>query len=99
MCYSSIPENTYKPFYLAYGVKSDPNWSNSDYINSFYLTTTATSPFSYYGMTNIGIFNMAIDAITLPTDCRGLMFYSPAIERAGVFDAAKTTKFGAKQGS
>jgi hypothetical protein len=28
-----------------------------------------------------------------------LMFYAPAIERAGVFDAISTTKFGAKQGS
>lgn len=42
---------------------------------------------------------MAIDPITLPSDCRGLMFYSPAIERIGVLDAQNTTKFGAKQGS
>ena len=42
---------------------------------------------------------MAVNTIKLPTDCRGLMFYSPAIERAGVFDASLTTKFGAKQGS
>lgn len=99
LCYSTIPENTYKPFYLAYGVKSDPNWSNTLYLNSFSLTTTATAPFSYYGMSNIGIFNMAVDPILLPKDCRGLCFYSPGIERLGVLDAAKTTTFGAKSGS
>lgn len=99
LCYSTIPENTFKPFYLAYGVKSDPNWSNPDYINSFSLQTGATAPFTYYGMSNIGIYNMAVNTIKLPTDCRGLMFSSPSIERAGVFDASLTTKFGAKQGS
>ena len=99
LCYSNIPENTYKPFYCAYGVKSDPNWSNQLYIDSFALTTTATAPFTYYGMNNIGVFNMAIAPIKLPKDCRGLMFYSPAIERAGVFDASNTTNFGAKSGS
>jgi hypothetical protein len=50
-------------------------------------------------MSNIGIYNMAVNAIKLPADCRGLMFSSPSIERAGVFDASLTTKFGAKQGS
>ena len=99
LCYSTIPENTFKPFYLAYGVTSDPNWSNPAYVNSFSLTTTATAPFSYYGSANIGIFDMAVDPILLPKDCRGLMFYSSGIERAGVFDAKNTTGFGAKQGS
>ena len=99
LCYSKIPENTFKPFYLAYGAKNDPNWGNQVYVDSFASTTTATAPFTYYGMSNIGVFNMAVNTIKLPTDCRGLMFYSPAIERAGVFDASLTTKFGAKQGS
>ena len=99
LCYSTIPANTFKPFYLAYGAKNDPNWGNQVYIDSFASTTTATSPFTYYGMSNIGVFNMAVNTIKLPTDCRGLMFYAPAIERAGVFDASLTTKFGAKQGS
>lgn len=99
LCYSTIPDNTYKPFYLAYGVKSDPNWSNEAYITSFSKTTTATAPFSYYGMGNVSIFNMGVDPIILPKDCRGLMFYSPGIERAGTFDASKTTNFGAKSGS
>lgn len=26
LCYSTIPANTFKPFYLAYGAKNDPNW-------------------------------------------------------------------------
>lgn len=100
LCYSTIPANTFKPFYLAYGAKNDPNWGNQAYIDSFASTTTAaTSPFTYYGMSNIGVFNMAVNTIKLPPDCRGLMFYAPAIERAGVFDASLTTKFGAKQGS
>lgn len=99
LCYSTIPDNTYKPFYLAYGVKTDPNWNNPLYIQSFSKVTYATQTFSYYGMSNISIYNMAIDAIVLPKDCRGLMFSSPSIERAGVFDAANTTNFGAKSGS
>lgn len=99
LCYSTIPANTYKPFYLAYGVVSDPNWSNRAYLDSYASMTYATQTFSYYGARNIGIFNMAIDPITLPKDCRGLMFYSPSIERAGVLDASATTTFGAKQGS
>jgi hypothetical protein len=99
LCYSTIPANTFKPFYLAYGVKSDPNWGNQAYIDSFALQTNAVAPFTYYGMNNIGIFNMAVNVIKLPKDCRGLMFYSPAIERAGVFDASITTNFGAKSGS
>lgn len=99
LCYSSIPANTYKPFYLAYGAVSDPNWSNRAYLDSYASMTYATQTFSYYGARSIGIFNMAIDPIKLPKDCRGLMFYSPAIEHAGVFDASATTNFGAKQGS
>lgn len=42
---------------------------------------------------------MAVDIITLPKDCRGLMYHAPAITHAGVFDATKTTNFGAKKGS
>ena len=99
LCYSRIPENTYKPFYLAYGVKTDPNWNNQDYVNSYSLVSGATQTFSYYGATAIGIFDMAVDVIALPKDCRGLMYHAPAIQHAGVFDAAKTTNFGAKKGS
>lgn len=99
LCYSRIPENTYKPFYLAYGVNSDPNWRNPDYVNSYSKVSGATQTFSYYGATAIGIFDMGVDIITLPKDCRGLMFHAPAITHAGVFDAKNTTNFGAKKGS
>lgn len=99
LCYSQIPENTYKPFYMSYGVNSDPNWRNPDYVNSYSLVSGATQTFSYYGATAIGIFDMAVDVITLPKDCRGLMYHAPAITHAGVFDASKTTNFGAKKGS
>ena len=99
LCYSRIPENTYKPFYLAYGVNSDPNWRNPDYVSSYSNVSGATQTFSYYGATAIGIFDMGVDIITLPKDCRGLMYHAPAITHAGVFDAAKTTNFGAKKGS
>lgn len=99
LCYSRIPENTYKPFYLAYGVTSDPNWRNPDYVNSYANVSGATQTFSYYGATAIGIFDMGVDIITLPRDCRGLMFHAPAITHAGVFDAKNTTNFGAKKGS
>ena len=99
MCYSTIPNNTYKPFYLAYGVKTDPNWNNPDYVNSYSIVSGATQTFSYYGATAIGIFDMAVDIIKLPKDCRGLMYHAPAITHAGVFDAINTTNFGAKKGS
>ena len=99
LCYSRIPENTYKPFYLAYGVKTDPNWNNPDYVNSYSLVSGATQTFSYYGATAIGIFDMGVDIIKLPKDCRGLMYHAPAITHAGVFDAVNTTNFGAKKGS
>ena len=100
LCYSTIPANTYKPFYFAYGVNSDPNWNNPNYINSFgSLKTAAPQTFSYYGATSIGIFNYEVDVITLCKDCRGLMYDSPAIKYAGVFDAINTTNFGAKKGS
>ena len=99
MCYSTIPENTYKPFYLAYGVKTDPNWNNPDYVNSYSLVSGATQTFSYYGATAIGIFDMGVDIIKLPKDCRGLMYHAPSITHAGVFDAINTTNFGAKKGS
>lgn len=99
LCYSRIPDNTYKPFYLAYGVNSDPNWRNPDYVNSYSKVSGATQTFSYYGATAIGIFDMGVDIITLPRDCRGLMYHAPAITHAGVFDAKNTTNFGAKRGS
>ena len=99
LCYSRIPENTYKPFYLAYGVKTDPNWNNPDYINSYSNVSGATQTFSYYGMSSIGIFDMSVHPIKLPKDCRGLMYHAPAIQHAGVFDAINTTNFGAKKGS
>ncbi len=101
LCYSRIPDNTYKAFYSAYGVKNDPNWSNPAYRESFAIANYATQTFSYYGATTIGVFNMDSDLfnIRLPKDCRGLMFYSPTIENAGIFDAVNVTNFGAKSGS
>ena len=99
LCYSTIPANTYKPFYLAYGVKTDPNWNNSDYLASYAIVSGATQTFSYYGASAIGIFDMGVDIITLPKDCRGLMYHAPAIQYAGVFDAKNSTNFGAKKGS
>ena len=101
LCYSTIPENTFKSFYLAFGVNSDPNWSNSLYKESFAQATWATQAFSYYGARVVGYpghdspsFNIA-----LPKDCRGLMFDARNIECAGTFDAANCTNFGAKSGS
>ena len=102
LCYSTIRENTYKPFYLAYGVQSDPNWSNDAYLDSYELVANATQTFSYYGARTIGLFNLGVKPIKLPKDCRGLMFYSWTIESAGTFDAARVTSinnFGAKRGS
>lgn len=99
LCYSLIKENTYKPFYYAFSVKNDPNWINPDYVNSYALVSGATQTFSYYGAHAIGVFDAAVDVITLPKDARGLMFHSPAIQYAGVFDAKNTTNFGAKKGS
>lgn len=101
LCYSTIPENTFKSFYLAMQVNSDPNWGNPLYKESFANANWATQAFSYYGARVIGFpghdnpnFN-----ITLPKDCRGLMFDARNIECAGTFDAIKTTNFGAKSGS
>lgn len=101
LCYSTIPDNTFKAFYLAFGVNSDPNWGNPAYRDSFAKATWATQVFSYYGARIIGIvghddpdFN-----IVLPKDCRGLMFDARNIEAAGTFDAINTTNFGAKSGS
>ena len=101
LCYSTIPENTFKSFYFAYNVTSDPNWSNPVYKSSFALATHATQVFSYYGLSSIGLFDMDSSDfnIVLPKDCRGLMFYSPNIKNAGVFDAINCTNFGAKSGS
>jgi hypothetical protein len=101
LCYSNIPDNTFKAFYLAFGVNSDPNWSNRAYRDSFAKASWATQVFSYYGARTIGIFGHDDPDfnIILPKDCRGLMCEATAIENAGTFDAIKVTNFGAKQGS
>ena len=101
LCYSTIPDNTFKAFYLAFGVNSDPNWGNQVYRDSFAKATWATQVFSYYGARTIGIFGHDDPDfnIVLPKDCRGLMCEATAIENAGTFDAINTTNFGAKQGS
>ena len=97
LCYSSIPDNTFKTFYLAGGVVSDPNWANQAYLDSFAKATWATQVFSYYGARTVGLPELS--NIALPKDCRGLMFYARNVENAGTFDAANTTTFGAKSGS
>ena len=101
LCYSNIPDNTFKAFYLAFNVNSDPNWGNKAYRDSFAKATWATQVFSYYGARTIGIFGHDDPDfnITLPKDCRGLMYAATAIENAGTFDAINTTNFGAKSGS
>jgi hypothetical protein len=101
LCYSSIPDNTFKAFYFAYNVTCDPNWSNPAYKESFAKATWATQVFSYYGLHSIGLFDMDSSRfnITLPKDCRGLMYYAPNVLNAGVFDAVNVTNFGAKSGS
>ena len=101
LCYSTIPDNTFKAFYLAFGVNSDPNWSNKLYRESFAKANWATQVFSYYGARTIGIFGHDDPDfnITLPKDCRGLMCEATAIESAGTFDAINVTNFGAKAGS
>lgn len=101
LCYSTIPDNTFKAFYFAYNVTCDPNWSNPAYKESFAKATWATQVFSYYGLHSIGIFDWDSPNfnITLPKDCRGLMYYAPNVLNAGVFDAINTTNFGAKSGS
>ena len=97
LCYSSIPDNTFKAFYMALSAVSDPNWSNSVYKESFSKATWATQVFSYYGARIIG--TPGHFSITLPKDCRGLMFYAKNTEAAGTFDATNVTNFGAKSGS
>ena len=101
LCYSTIPENTFKSFYLAFNANTDPNWSNAAYKDSFAAATWATQAFSYYGARVVGFpgHDSPTLTITLPKDCRGLMFDARNIECAGVFDAANTTNFGAKSGS
>jgi hypothetical protein len=101
LCYSTIPDNTFKAFYLAFGVNSDPNWSNKAYRDSFAKANWATQVFSYYGARTIGIFGHDDPDfnIVLPPDCRGLMCEATAIENAGTFDAVNVTNFGAKSGS
>jgi hypothetical protein len=101
LCYSTIPDNTFKAFYLAFGVNSDPNWGNQVYKDSFAKATWATQVFSYYGARTVGIFGHDDPDfnIILPKDCRGLMCEATAIENAGTFDAVNVTNFGAKQGS
>jgi hypothetical protein len=101
LCYSSIPDNTFKAFFLAFNVNSDPNWGNKVYRDSFAKATWATQAFSYYGARTIGIFGHDDPDfnIVLPKDCRGLMYASTAVENAGTFDAINVTNFGAKSGS
>ena len=101
LCYSTIPDNTFKSFYLAFNVNSDPNWGNKAYRDSFAKATWATQVFSYYGARTIGIFGHDDPDfnIVLPKDCRGLMYAATAIENAGTFDAIDTTNFGASSGS
>lgn len=101
LCYSNIPENTFKAFYLAFGVNNDPNWGNQTYRDSFANANWATQVFSYYGARTIGIFGHDDPDfnIILPPDCRGLMSAATAIENAGTFDAINVTNFGAKSGS
>ena len=101
LCYSTIPDNTFKAFYLAFNVTSDPNWGNKAYRDSFAKATWATQVFSYYGARTIGIFGHDSNDfnIVLPEDCRGLMSGATAIENAGTFDAINTTNFGASSGS
>jgi hypothetical protein len=101
LCYSTIPENTFKSFYLAFNANTDPNWGNKAYRDSFAAATWATQVFSYYGARTIGVFGHDDPDfnIVLPKDCRGLMYQSTAIENAGTFDAINTTNFGAKSGS
>ena len=101
LCYSTIPANTFKSFYLAFGVNTDPNWSNSLYKESFAQATWATQVFSYYGARVVGYpgHDSPAFTITLPKDCRGLMFDARNIECAGTFDAINCTNFGAKSGS
>ena len=101
LCYSTIPDNTFKAFFLAFGVNNDPNWGNPVYRESFAKATWATQAFSYYGARTVGIFGHDSDDfnIVLPKDCRGLMRESTAIENAGTFDAINVTNFGAKSGS
>lgn len=101
LCYSNNPDNTFRAFFLAFGVNSDPNWGNKTYRDSFAKATWATQVFSYYGARTIGVFghdNSAFN-IVLPKDCRGLMYAATAVENAGTFDAVNVTNFGAKQGS
>ena len=101
LCYSSIPDNTFKAFFLAFNVNSDPNWGNPVYRDSFAKATWATQAFSYYGARTIGIFGHDDPDfnITLPIDCRGLMYAATAVENAGTFDAINVTNFGASSGS
>ena len=101
LCYSTIPDNTFKSFYLAFGVNSDPNWGNQAYRDSFSKATWATQVFSYYGARVVGFpgHDSPTLTIVLPKDCRGLMFDARNIECAGTFDAANCTNFGAKSGS
>jgi hypothetical protein len=101
LCYSNIPDNTFKAFFLAFGVNNDPNWGNPVYRESFSKATWATQAFSYYGARSIGVFghDSSLFNIVLPKDCRGLMCESTAIENAGTFDAINVTNFGAKSGS
>lgn len=95
LCYSSIPENTFKPFYCCYNVVCDPNLSSPNWLEGLANATGTTSPWSYYGIMNIGSTDdMPHNVITLPADCMGLMYYAQSITTAGIFDAANVTNFG-----
>ena len=82
MCYSTIKDNTFKSFYMAYNVTKDPNWSNQDYRDSFSKATWATQAFFYYGLHSIGMFDMDSSNfnIILPKDCRGLILCSKCVK-------------------
>lgn len=95
LCYSSIPENTFKPFFCCYNVVCDPNLSSPNWLEGLANSTDATSPWSYYGIMNIGSTDdMEHNVITLPADCRGLMYYAQSLTTAGILDAANVTNFG-----
>lgn len=96
LCYSAVPENTFKPFFCCYSVVCDPNLSSTLWLEGLARSTTATSPWAYYGIINLGSTDdMEHNVIMLPSDSRGLMFYAQALTTAGILDAANVTTFGA----
>jgi hypothetical protein len=100
LCYSTIPDNTFKAFYLARGIKNDSNWSNPAYLESFSKATWSTQVWSYYGACSIGLaMEDTSMAIKLPKDCRGLCFASNTIQNIGTLDAINVTNFGYRTNS